>query len=322
MPVIQYQQTRFSPWKLTMIKRVNEIVTRYSKMGYDLTLRQVYYQFVARDLLPETWADPKTGSTNNEKSYKKLGDIISDARMAGLLDWYAIVDRTRSMYSVPHWNDPEHAIGDLAERYRLDKWSESDQPYRIQVWVEKDALEGVVGRTCSRLDVPYFSCRGYTSQTAMWENAQAMKELAKDDVVPVILHLGDHDPSGIDMSRDIEDRVRMFMDDYGETLIFKRLALNMDQVEKYNPPENPAKSTDSRFKKYVELHGDRSWELDALDPTVIDKLISDAIAPYRNDKLYSVPATREADERELLLEASNNWEVIADRLENPHDDED
>lgn len=310
MPKRKYADIKFSDQKLSIVSQAVGIVNEYRAQGYDLTLRQVYYQFVARDLLPADWADEETGSTNNQRSYKKLGDIISDARMAGLMDWEAIVDRTREMGGNTHWRDPATIIKAVSEQYMIDKWE--GQRYRPEVWVEKDALEGVVATVCRRLDVAYFSCRGYTSMTSIWENAQRIKQTARDGVIPVILHLGDHDPSGIDMSRDIADRVTLFMDGAGKSLIFKRLALNMKQVEEYGPPENPAKSTDSRYKGYVEKFGDHSWELDALDPNTISQLISKAVAKYRDDAIWKDRARREADERELLKATSDRWdEVVA-----------
>jgi hypothetical protein len=91
---------------------------------------------------------------------------------------------------------------------------------------------------------------------------------------PLIIHLGDHDPSGIDMTRDNRDRLGMFAQHNVEVI---RLALNMDQVEQYTPPPNPAKTTDSRAKDYIAAYGTSSWELDALEPRVINELLHTTI---------------------------------------------
>lgn len=313
MPFIKYVDITMSDAKMFIVKQANEIVATYKAQGYDLTLRQVYYQFVARDLLPATWADPSTGSTNNQKAYKKLGDIINDGRMCGLIDWHSIEDRTREMDGNGHWTSPESIIDAVARQYLIDKWS--DQPQRPEVWVEKDALEGVVGKICKSLDIPFFSCRGYTSQTAMWDNAQRLKGVAESGATPIILHLGDHDPSGLDMSRDIVDRVRLFMGDEGDNLEFKRLALNMPQVEKYDPPENPAKVTDPRAAKYIVEHGDHSWELDALDPKVITEIIRVAVMPYRDGVRWNKMIEREETEQRLLRETSSRWSEVVSMLE-------
>jgi hypothetical protein len=314
MPLIKYQTINLSDWKLAIIRQVNLIVAQYRQLGYALTLRQVYYQFVARDWLPKRWADPATGSTNNPRAYKNLGDIINDGRMTGLIDWHAIEDRTRELGGNQHWDSPDAIINAVARSYMIDKWE--DQQYRPEVWVEKDALEDVVGRVARRHDVPFFSCRGYTSQTAMWDAGQRLKRHAEGGAKPVILHLGDHDPSGIDMSRDIEERLRLFMEDYGDDLVFERIALNMNQVQQYGPPPNPAKITDSRADKYMAKYGNDSWELDALDPPVITGLIEAALKPYRQQKKYNGMKKREEHEKELLQNTSARWEEIVSFLEN------
>jgi hypothetical protein len=232
MPKIKYQDLAIlrNPAKLAVVKQANAIIAEYQAQGFDLTLRQLYYQFVARDLIP-----------NRLQEYKRLGDIINDARLAGLIDWLAIVDRTRNLKDLAHWNDPPEIVDAVAEQFRIDKWR--TQPYRVEVWIEKDALVGVIEGVCQDLDVPFFSCRGYTSQSEMWSAAQRLRKHAKGDQTPVILHFGDHDPSGCDMTRDIQDRLRMFI---GKHLEVRRLALNMPQVDEYNPPPNPAKISDSR----------------------------------------------------------------------------
>jgi hypothetical protein len=310
MPKICYKQDmRWSEKKLDVVSKAIAIITEYKGKGYDLTLRQVYYQFVARDWFPEDWKDPKTGSKNNQKSYDKLGIILGDARMGGLMDWNSLVDRTREMGGNTHWSSPASIVDAVASQYKVDKWQEQD--YRPEVWVEKDALEGVIATVCKRLDIPYFSCRGYTSLSTIWENAQRLKSIAAQGFTPVILHLGDLDPSGVDMSRDIEERVSLFMGSYGGRLEFKRLALNEDQVQQYNPPESPAKLSDSRAQAFVAQYGDSSWELDALDPDVIANLISAAVDGYRDEELYEKYRGIEAEERGLLRVCSDKWDSVA-----------
>lgn len=159
MPKHQYKDINFQSKSLDLIERVNDIVTDYKAQGYELTLRQVYYQLVARGIIP-----------NSERSYKNLGNLINDGRLAGLIDWYAIVDRTRNLRANSHWDTPESVIHSAKWSYMLDRWER--QPNYVEVWVEKDALIGIVGQICRELDVPHFSCRGYTSQSEMWVAAQ------------------------------------------------------------------------------------------------------------------------------------------------------
>ncbi len=298
MPKICYVERKFEPGSLKLVEIANAIIKEYTAQGFDLTLRQLYYQFVARDII-----------RNKQQEYKRLGSIINDARLAGLIDWNAIVDRTRELRELSHWTSPSEIVNACVRSYRLDKWA--NQAHRVEVWIEKDALVGVIEGVCQELDVAHFSCRGYTSQSEMWEAAQRLKRYAAADPrrkaagghlrqTPVIIHLGDHDPSGIDMSRDIEDRLRLF----GCDVEFHRIALNMNQVQKYNPPPNPCKITDSRARGYIDLHGHESWELDALDPKTLAALIRKKVSEYIDEDALEVRVNLEADHKERLEEAA------------------
>ena len=306
MTLIKYVDKKFNPERRRLIDLAVDIVADYRRRGYSLTLRQLYYQMVARDLFPESWKDEKTGSTNNKRSYDKLGDIISDARLAGIVSWEAIEDRTREVDGNNHWESPADIVQVCARQFMFDKWV--DQPNRIEVWVEKDALEGVVGQACRDLDVSFFSCRGYASMTSLWDAGQRLRGYADKGQSPYILHLGDHDPSGIDMTRDILDRVRMFMGARRrDTLTVHRIALNRDQITQYDPPPNPAKATDARYASYAATHGEECWELDALDPGVIDQLIRDRVSALRDDDLFESQLEREREARAELTLIAGNW---------------
>ena len=294
MPNIQYKEINFRQSSLDLIKLVNQVIQEYQAQGYELTLRQAYYQLVARGYIP-----------NNERSYKNIGNLINDGRLAGLIDWYAITDRTRNLRGNSHWDTPAEVIESAKYSYRLDKWE--GQPNYVEVWVEKDALVDVVGQACRPLDVPFFSCRGYTSQSEMW--AAAQRFIRRDDREQrIIIHLGDHDPSGIDMTRDIQERLEMF----GADVMVKRVALTMEQVDFYTPPPNPAKLTDSRCWGYIQKFGNESWELDALEPKVITDLITEQVTMYRDDTLYQQVCDQERREkRELQLLCDNYSEAVS-----------
>ena len=291
MPKIEYVEKKFRSQSLKLIQKINDVIAEYERQGFSLTLRQVYYQMVARAIIP-----------NNEKSYKNLGNLISDARLAGMIDWTAIEDRTRNLRGNSHWSTPGDMIDSAAYSYHLDHWQGQEQ--YVEVWVEKDALVGIVGQICEKLDVNYFSCRGYVSQSEMWGAARRLKRRQDNGQHIILLHLGDHDPSGKDMSRDIVERIKLF-----ETydLTFKRLALNMDQIEQYNPPPNPTKHTDSRAGGYVELYGYECWELDALEPRVISDLIKENVEQYRDEELYQKVLRREQKEKDLLVDLAQNF---------------
>jgi len=292
MPKICYIEKKFTTASRSLITKANEIIREYSLQGFRLTLRQLYYQFVARD-----WIE------NSQRSYKRLGSVIGDARNAGLVDWYAIEDRTRNVRALNHWDHPSDILRACAGQFQLDLWK--GQAYRPEVWIEKDALVGVFEPICQELDVSLFSCRGYTSQSEMWTAAQRVKSNRTEDQRSVILHFGDYDPSGIDMSRDICDRLELYS---GEAVHFERLALNRDQVDRYGPPPNPAKVTDSRFANYVRIHGGESWELDALEPAVLADLVRENVLDYRADGLWNEAVERQQAARNRLQVLADEWE--------------
>lgn len=299
MPKIEYQFVKFKPDTVDLINKANEIIEDYQSQGYSLTLRQLYYQFVSRDLI-----------RNTQQEYKRLGSIVNDGRMAGLIDWDAIEDRTRNVHRLAQWESPNDIVTSCSTQYRIDKWG--TQPCRIEVWIEKEALAGVFQRVCDELQVPFFSCRGYASQSEMWAAGRRLKRIAEDEgKEAIILHFGDHDPSGIDMSRDIKDRLLIFMD--GEPLRFKRLALTMDQVDEYRPPPNPAKTTDARFNGYADIYGDESWELDALEPDVLADLVRQAVLAERDDKAWEEALAQESRHKAELRHAAANWTRMARR---------
>lgn len=294
MPFEQFIEINFKADTLKVIEQANTIIEEYQRQGFKLTLRQLYYQFVSRDLL-----------RNKQSEYKRLGGIIDNGRQAGLIDWSAIEDRTRNLERPNVWSSPSQILNAVAEQYKEDWWL--NQPVYPEVWIEKDALTGVIEPVCDEFRVPYFACRGYASQSEMYDAAKRLQDIARRGRQPVIFHLGDHDPSGLDMTRDNGDRLSMFS---GRGIRVVRLALNMDQIEQYDPPPNPAKDTDSRFSDYQAEHGDSSWELDALEPTVIDRLIRDALEAEIDPDEWAKSEVEEDKNRASLTAASNNWSAV------------
>jgi hypothetical protein len=308
------------------------IANNYAGQGYDLSVRQLYYRLVAAGKVP-----------NTQQSYKVVVNTIDRARMAGLMDWYHIVDRTRHLGGNTHWDSPAEIVRSSALGYHIDLWE--GQERRVEVWVEKQALEGVIGRVAREEDIDYFACRGYSSTSAMWLSAQRFLRYFRNGQSVTVLHFGDHDPSGIDMSRDIEDRLRHFIkvdwarayehrfrDDplyvdaetvFAEldrhlgqdgSLTIKRVALNMDQIQAYDPPPNPAKTTDSRYASYQSLYGVESWELDALPPDVLAQLVRDEVEEIRDPDAYAERQRVLEREREVLTAVHERWDDVRDFL--------
>jgi len=299
MPLICYVPKSFRADTQTRIGQANKIIAEYQAQGFKLTLRQLYYQFVSRDLI-----------SNTVQSYKSIGDVVNDGRLAGLIDWDAIEDRTRNLRSSPHWSSPRSIVRACADQFAVDLWD--GQESYVECWIEKDALVGVIEGICTELDVPYFACRGYTSQSEMWGAAQRLMEREKAGKKTFIIHLGDHDPSGIDMTRDIQDRLELF----GSTAVIHRIALNFDQVENYSPPPNPAKTTDSRYESYRALHGEESWELDALEPRTIVDLIRDEIEVHIDQDAWEEALSRQQTGRSQLGKVSQRWNNVVEYLGN------
>lgn len=267
------------------LDQANEILRSYRAQGYTVTLRQLYYQFVARDLI-----------ANTQAQYKRLGNIISRGRMAGMVSWHAIEDKERVFKgSYPTMTDVEDALERARYFISVNHWDEQD--VYLEVWVEKNALGNVISRACEPYDAPHIACKGYMSTSASWEAGKRFENAIAEGKTPYIIHLGDHDASGIDMSRDNESRVNMFANAYDIEL--KRIALNMDQVDEYSPPPNPSKQTDPRAAEYIAEHGNISWELDALEPSIIEDLIKTEI-----ENLIDMDVMEECDQREAEIRAS------------------
>lgn len=247
---------RLSKSNVQLLDTINEILDDYIDQGYVLTLRQLYYQLVSKDIIP-----------NNDKEYAKISTILKKGRMAGIVDWSAIEDRVR-IPKIPYWvADVDDALNDTISQYRLNRMR--DQSTYIEVWVEKDALSSVLSRITNKYHIRLMVNRGYSSVSAIYESYKRFRYNPN----PTIIYLGDHDPSGMDMIRDVRERLLEF----GVEVDVRPIALTMEQIKKFNPPPNPAKITDPRAKWYIEKYGEISWELDALPPSEINRVLEDEI---------------------------------------------
>jgi hypothetical protein len=282
---------QFTAASLKLIKTANDILAEYEAAGYDLSVRQLYYQFVARDIIE-----------NTVKSYNTLASVISDARKAGLIDWDMILDRGRVVVANSHWDTPKSILESAVFSFAIDKWL--TQPKFIYVLVEKQALEGVLQPVCAQLDVPFLANKGYCSDSTMYRVAKRIETARRRGKEPVVIYLGDHDPSGIDMSRDVLERLEMYS---GGDVDVQRVALNMNQIRELNPPENPAKSSDSRFDSYVARFGHSSWELDAIEPRALAEIVRTAIEENRDDDAWEKAVEREERMKDQLQEMADNY---------------
>lgn len=278
-----FKTVKFNQESRTRIGQCDEIIREYQAQGLRMTLRQLYYQLVSRALIP-----------NADRSYKNLSSLVSNARLAGLLDWDAIEDRGRQPRKAAEWDDPAQLMESALYAYRLPRWK--TQSRHVELWVEKDALSSVLAPIANEFHVTLMVNKGYSSQSAMYESAErfrAQQRATLDTDNPLLLYMGDHDPSGEDMVRDVRDRLVMFgVDDLQVT----KIALTMSQVRRYNPPPNPAKVTDPRAEAYIAEFGDSSWELDALPPDVLAALVREALEEVVDQPaMDSIKRLEEAD---------------------------
>lgn len=314
----KFREIHLSKKNKEMLARINDIIEEYKKQGYKLTLRQLYYQLVTANVIP-----------NKQSEYAKLSHILGEGRMAGIVDWYAIEDRVRVPKKLSTFESPKEILEAALQQFRLD--SLKNQESYIEVWVEKDALSGVLSRITNKYRINILVNRGYSSISAMYESYKRILFEIQQGKTAYILYLGDHDPSGKDMIRDITERLTeflyncsefhtyycgtMFTEDeeteeavpseyyseiyekYGisemsneeyQNLDLKRLmiadrlvitpvALTTEQIKFYQPPPNPAKVTDPRAEQYIREHGEHSWEVDALKPEVLNRILDESI---------------------------------------------
>lgn len=299
MPRIQYVKKRFASKSRELLDAAIRIMDQYEAQGYKMTVRQLYYRLVATGVI----------TRNTLKEYKKLVGLLTNARLGGYIDWDMIEDRLRYLRSYGTVTNANEVLDNVAQGYMEDIWN--DQDVYVEVWFEKDALIGVFERIAHEVRVPFFSCRGYNSVSEMWVAAQRLAYYSEQGKAVTILHLGDHDPSGIDMTRDIRDRLSLFSSNITvEHFDINRLALNMDQVEQYNPPPNPAKIKDSRFHEYAKRYGTLSWELDALEPTVLAEVVRQEVNMLIDTDKWQASLAKEAIERDKLKLVSQEWNTL------------
>lgn len=335
---------------------INRIIEEYRREGYVLTLRQLYYQLVSRDIIP-----------NKQSEYAKLSTLLTKGRMAGVVDWGAIEDRNRRPY-IPYWvNGINGAIQDTINQYRLNR--QKDQKYYIELWVEKDALSGVLKKITEHYHIKLIVNKGYSSTSAMYDAYERVRDNLLEGKRVVILYLGDHDPSGLDMIRDINDRTKTFIGNseeikelwdnmypqdeeimqelregyywedeeyfsyefensngeidkdmdfakcyahkfYDDKVEVRPIGLTMEQIRQFAPPPNPAKVKDPRAKWYVKKFGQVSWEVDALNPETLHKLVRENVEGLIDIDKFNEKIKQEERDKQKIKKLTENVEDL------------
>jgi hypothetical protein len=293
--------------------------------GRPMTVRQVFYRAVSAGLIE------KTETEYNQTVGRLLAEIrlatvrstrddyfISDFFMRFGLSWDGsnkafqgkdgrlyvrgkwpnymlampfswIVDNTRWMRKPRAFDSVEDALKDTADFYRRALWA--NQEDYVEVWLEKEAQAGVLYPVTGQYDVPLMVTRGYPSISYVYSAAETITEVEKPTF---IYYLGDHDPSGVDIPRNVEARLREFAPDADIT--FERLAVRPEQIEDLELPTRPTKKTDTRAKSF----DGESVEVDAIDPDDLRDLVRGAIDWHIDSNMLTVTKAAEESEREIL----------------------
>ena len=231
---------RFHRATQKMIEECNFVLDKYAKCSIGLTVRQLYYRLVANHVF-----------RNTKRDYDNFARTLTNARLAGLVDWDMIEDPTRSVQARPLYDGPKHALKCLADSYSEDLWI--DQGTRVVVAVEKETLLGIAGQVCGQYSVPIMHTRGYPSATSMRAFVKQHIMAARQQNCVVLL-LADHDPIGIDLERDLQERIQLFGGT--KTVAVQRVALDAEQVRWWEVPS-----------MYDESD---SYELEAVDPIMLE----------------------------------------------------
>jgi hypothetical protein len=248
---------------------------------HPMTVRQVFYQATVRGLIEKT-----------EAGYDKIQICLTNMRKEAELPYEWLADNSRRVLRWQSFGSVGEALEDAAKCYRKDLWR--DQECRVQFWLEKDALAGVLEEVVYRYDVPLMIERGYSSLSFLHDAAMEINDL---DVPVHVYHLGDFDPSGVDAGDNIEEQLQEMA--RANTVYFKRLAVLPGQITEWNLPTRPTKTSDSRSRNFGS---DVSVELDAIEPDRLRSIVTEAIRRHMPDDTLAQLKAEEEQERKIIRE--------------------
>jgi hypothetical protein len=253
-----------------------------------MTIRQLFYRLVSRGLIP-----------NDKKHYQLVSRVMTKARDDGRCSFDAIVDRSRPHYSPNVFDDAGEYASVVQRGYRKDYWAL--QPNHVEIWVEKDAIVGSIEPTTDALGVTIRVGRGFLSTTKAYEIAQRFSTIDKPITV---FYLGDHDPSGQDIERDLYDRIRLYS---SGDFDLQRLAIHKADIRLFNLPPLRIKDGDVRAPKFRFQHGDECVELDALPPDELRRRIREAVEHLMDAELWDRAIAVEKVELASIQDAARMW---------------
>jgi hypothetical protein len=247
--------------------------------GKPMTVRQVFYQATVRGIVEKV-----------ESNYGKVQVDLAKMRRNGSLPYDWLADNTRWQRKPRSYNGVEQALQETAKFYRKNLWADADS--YVEIWLEKDALAGVLLPVTAIYDVPLMVARGYASLSFLYNAAEAINEL----IVPAyIYHLGDFDPSGVNAAEKIEETLRELAPD--AEIYFERIAVTPEQIDDWSLPTRPTKEKDTRSKKFGSTI---SVELDAIEPNVLRSLVQETIERHLPQDQFEILKAAEESEREII----------------------
>jgi hypothetical protein len=249
-----------------------------------ITVRGLMYRAQAAGLFPST----------SDKFYEQTARVILKLRRASILPYPWIVDSTRRRLKPSSWSGLADFAETATQAYRLDFWSR--QSDYIEFFVEKDAMAGIIEPVTIEFDVHLNVIRGQVSETFVWNVAEEWKVIGK----PIYAYyLGDHDPAGFKIESNLRKKLHAFT---SKDFVWQRLAISPYDFANAKLQGFPVKRTNSGWQDYLETHGDRCVEVDALDPEIIRQRIRKAIEHHLDHAEWRKLQQVEKLERQTLRE--------------------
>jgi hypothetical protein len=287
LPPGRKKENKMQKESLMLLEQVRDVIQQYD---FPLTLRQIYYQLVAKQIIP-----------NLQKYYFKLSRLCVIGRDKGFLSEDSFADRLREIEKVSSWINLSDFAETAKNAYRKDKWVNQDN--YIEIWTEKDALRGVISPITNKWDVGLLVVRGQVSRTAIYEASQRYKQKKEEEKECYLFYFGDFDPSGLSIFNSLQNRIENFQ----VSVVFERIALTQSQIEQYRLPQDPAKKSDPNYKRFVEKYGDNVVELDSLPPDVLRLYVEDCIKQSLNLEKLKEILEEEKEEKKKLDDFLNSF---------------
>jgi hypothetical protein len=260
-----------------------EFLIAYASEHGPVTVRGLYYQAEVASL---------PGISKDDKDYAKVQRQVLKLRRKGRLSYSDIADATRWMRKPTTHGGVEEALRNTAQFYRKALWADAD--CYVEIWVEKDALAGVIYPITSLYDVPLMVTRGFSSETFAYEAIAAREG---DDRPYHVYYLGDFDRAGRDGANSLKEKLERFADEEEMDLVFEQIAVAEQQIADWDLPTREPKRNSAADKKWPH---DFACELDAIPPDQLRDLVETHINLHLpQDKLEKLKAA-EASERDII----------------------